>query len=167
MKKIISLTVAVLLIGGALGCWNCMSSAVTVRDKVEKTIPCGSSAVLDVTNVNGFLNISEGKAGEIHFRAEKVVKGCDKAKADELMAKVRVKIKNENGKVSLETDYPKMHGSFFTTGFRSIAVNYTIEVPPGATIDAETVNGAVTVNVPSSSVDCETTNGKITIKGMR
>lgn len=163
MKKVSIVVIGALLVFGALGCSNCMLAA-PVRETVEKTITCGANPSLSVENVNGYLKISEGKAGEISFKAEKVVKARDEAKAKALMEKVKVVVTNEGGKVALKTVYPKHHGSFFSFGGRSVAVNYTIDVPRGTIIDVETVNGAVTLNVPASSIKCETVNGAITVK---
>jgi len=162
MKKVSIVVVVALLVFGALGCSNCMLAA-PVRETVEKTISCGANPSLSVENVNGYLKISEGKVGEIGFKAEKIVKAGDEAKAKALMEKVKVVVTNEGGKVALKTVYPKRHGSFFSFGGRSIAVNYTINVPRGTIIEAETVNGAVTIGVSASTVKCETVNGAITV----
>lgn len=163
MKKTSIFVMAVLLVLGAMACSNCMLAA-QFRRITEKTIACGTAPSLSVENVNGYLRIKEGRAGEIHFRAEKKVKAGSLAKARAFMKKVKVVVTKKDGKISLKTVYPKHHGSFFSFDGKSVSVNYTIDVPRGTIIEADTVNGAVTLNVPASNIKCQTVNGAITVK---
>ncbi len=168
MKALRTIAVSGFLLVGVLGCSNYMP-AVSAISKAEKTILCPKETVLTIKNVNGSLKITEGRDGKIHLSAEKVAWAGNKADAEALLKKVHIKIKNEGNRIIVETEFPKLRKSFFPFSTKSItvAVNYIIKVPKGTGIDAQTVNGNMSVGIPSSNVKCETTNGAIDIWAAR
>ncbi len=162
MKRIATIILAVLFIGGTLGCADTLLAA-SASKRMEKTIPIAEGGSLTIENVNGFVKISEGKAGSVHIVAEKVVKALDEAKARDYLKKVAIRISAKGNAIEVKTHYPRRLKSFFNFGGVSVVVNYTVEVPAGTKLSATSVNGALSVDAPGSVVNGETTNGSITV----
>lgn len=161
MKKLVIVPILALLAFGLIGCTQAILGA-SANERVEKTLPLAKGGTFSLDNVNGPLNVTLGRDGEVHFVAEKIAKAFDEAKAKEYLDKMEVAVTSDANTVSVETRYPKSN-SLFTVGAGSGSVAYTVQVPPGTKLKLTTVNGAVDLNTPGCEVSCETTNGHVEV----
>jgi len=143
------------------------ASAVTLKENFDKTIPLKPGSELTLRNVNGALTFEAWDRDEVHIQAEKKVRaGTDEA-ARKMMSQVRIEVTPGSGGLRIETKVPKRNNGVFDWIFNNqvnVDVTYRIHLPRRAAVDAETVNGAVTLAGTRGKVKVETTNGALDVK---
>jgi DUF4097 and DUF4098 domain-containing protein YvlB len=105
--------------------------------------------------VNGRIDVEGVDGSTMDVKAEITVRaGTDEAARD-LLKQVEIREENTNGRVRLETRYPK------GLGRSNVNVKYTLRVPRTAGVIVETINGSIVVNQMAGRVRAETTNGGV------
>ncbi len=132
----------------------------SAQERIEKTVPMPAGGTFTLDNINGSINLTVGKPGEVHLVALKRVRALSQEEAKEGLVKLGVEVTDTGKGISVETRYPKIAGFLAGVGF-SGEVTFDVAVPEGTEAKLTTVNGAITADVPASAIHCETTNGKV------
>lgn len=141
-------------------------NASTYREKFEKTFRLDKGGELFLTNTNGSVIIESWDRNEVRVEAEKEVKAGSRRQAEEIMARIRIKIDHRNDYLRIETDLPKYRNGFWNSLFGdgvSISVTYRLYVPDGLKIDINTVNGKIDISEVAGRIKLKTTNGRIEV----
>jgi len=137
--------------------------------------------VLEIHGVNGAIEARGVSGSQAHVSAVKTSKRCD---PDE----VRIEVNETDRGIAICAIYPNQHGHANTTCGVSrredaddddsgddkgdddwdhrgcdVNVHFTVEVPDGVELEAQTVNGGVTVDQVDGRVDARTVNGSLTV----
>ncbi|MDO8835821.1 MAG: DUF4097 family beta strand repeat-containing protein [Vicinamibacterales bacterium] len=124
-------------------------------DQWARTYTMSESALIEVANTNGRIFVEGTDGTTVDVKAEITARaGTDEAARD-LLTQIEIREEQGNGRVRLETRYPK------GLGRSSVEVKYTLRVPRGAKVDVETVNGAIELVQLTGQVRAETTNGGV------
>jgi DUF4097 and DUF4098 domain-containing protein YvlB len=127
----------------------------TAADQWSRTFTLADNGQIEVVNVNGRIDVEGVDGATMDVRAEITVRaGTDEAARD-LLKQVEIREENTNGRVRLETRYPK------GLGRSNVNVKYTLRVPRAAGVIVETINGSIVVNQMAGRVRAETTNGGV------
>lgn len=145
------------------------AQAVTLKERFDKTVPVQAGARVALANVNGGVTFAVWDRNEVRIEAEKQVRAGSDSEARKVMSQVRIEITQEAGGVRIATRTPKRNDGFFDWIFGNqvnVGVTYKVHVPRQAGIDAETVNGGISLNGTRGKVRLETVNGAIDIRNV-
>ena len=142
--------------------------AANRTERITGTLSAGQS--LSVENVSGDIVATPGSA----FSAAVALTASapTQKQAEELLQATRIVQTHDEDGWSLETRWPGMHGR----GDRGrgsacsrcrVVANYALTVPPGVTVDLQTVNGDVRVRDLDGGLALESVNGAIEALGVR
>ncbi len=129
-------------------------------DKTSQTFKVGADGGLDLTGISGDVRVTGGGT-EIKVEATKRVRHRDPAEAKRLLNDLRVEMNNFNGRVEVRTVYPR-RSSGRDRGI-SASVDYTITVPPGATVSVHSISGDIAVSGVRGEVRAETISGDVNV----
>jgi len=141
--------------------------ASTAREKFVKSISFKPGGFLSLSNTNGNVQVSSWENSEVEIIAYKEVKAADNETAEKMLKKLVIDVRERNGEIIIETDYPKGSGggSFFSWLFggdgKSFSVQYEIKVPHQIDLNLSTTNGNVEVEDIVGKLRLESTNGQI------
>ena len=143
-------------------------SATRVQ-KFNGTIAAGQT--IHVENVSGDIVASPGK--EFSAVVTLTVSAASQAKADEILKKTEIVGNHDDDGWNLETVWPgrrsggrgNRHGN--PCDQCRISARYEIVVPPGVTVELQTVNGDVRVADVDGELNVGTVNGSIDVRGVR
>jgi putative adhesin len=144
------------------------AQAATLKERFDKTVPLKGGSQVTLRNVNGFVKLEAWDRDEVRIEADKQVKAGTDSAARKFMDQVRIDITPGGGGLRIETHAPKRGAEGFWDAMfgNSINyhVNYTLHVPRQAAVDAESVNGGVSLAGTHGKVRLETTNGAVDVK---
>lgn len=128
----------------------------TETERFEKTLQTDSDVRFEITNTNGSVRVRAWERSEVEIVATKGAEGED---ARRRLAEIEIDVRESAGRVVVETRLPRGR---FDQG--SAWVEYEIQVPRGAAVDARSTNGDVDVEGVSGPVEARTTNGGIDLR---
>lgn len=123
----------------------------------SKTYQLSSGGRVEITNVNGRIELTGSDTDKVEVNAEKVGRGNSPEAAREALKRIEIQETVSPDRVHLETKLQRVAG--FNTGGGE--VRYTVRVPVGASVKLETVNGGIEIENVSGRAEVETTNGGI------
>jgi DUF4097 and DUF4098 domain-containing protein YvlB len=123
----------------------------------SKTYPLAPGGRVEITNVNGRIELTGSDTDKIEVSAEKVGRGNSQEAAREALKRIEIREDVSTDRIHIETHYQKVAG--FSTGGGE--VRYTLRVPAGTNVKLETVNGGIEVDNVRGRAELETTNGGI------
>jgi DUF4097 and DUF4098 domain-containing protein YvlB len=141
-----------------------IAEAVTLKETFDRTVPLRPGAEVRLANVNGGVTFEAWDRDEVRIQAEKRVKAGSTAAAQKILSQVRIDVTQDAKGVRIETKIPRRNDGFFDWLFgnqASVGVTYRVHVPRRAGLDAESVNGGLTVTGTRGKAHMETTNGRI------
>ncbi len=142
--------------------------AATLKDHFDKTVPLKAGSQVTLRNVNGFVKLEAWDRDEVRIEADKEVKAGTDSAARKFMDQVKIDVTPGSGGLRIETRAPKRGaGGVWDAMFGNSInyhVNYTLHVPRQAAVDAESVNGGVSLAGTHGKVRLETTNGAVDLK---
>ncbi len=155
-------TTAIALFGAAT---ICLPAAVTAQDfEWNGRIDRGDR--IEIKNINGDINASYASGSEVRVSARKEAKDDDPAD-------VRIEVVEHSGGVTICAVYPDDGGKKneckpgdegrLSSQDNDVAVHFTIQVPAGVVLDANTVNGGVDAGGLQSDVYANTVNGGVKV----
>jgi DUF4097 and DUF4098 domain-containing protein YvlB len=127
----------------------------TASSQWSRTFTLANDGQVDVVNVNGRIDVEGVDGATMDVKAEITVRAGSDEAARDLLKQVEIREDNTNGRVRLETRYPK------GLGRSNVSVKYTLRVPRTAGVTVETTNGSIVVNQMAGWVRAETTNGSV------
>jgi DUF4097 and DUF4098 domain-containing protein YvlB len=142
--------------------------AATLKDRFDKTVPLKAGSQVTLRNVNGFVKLEAWDRNEVRIEADKEVKAGTDSAARKFMDQVKIDVTPGSGSLHIETRAPKRGaGGIWDAMFGNSInyhVNYTLHVPRQAAVDAESVNGGVSLAGTHGKVRLGTTNGTVDVK---
>ncbi|MBI2223222.1 MAG: DUF4097 family beta strand repeat protein [Acidobacteria bacterium] len=129
----------------------------TETEPWSRTYPLAAGGQLEVSNVNGRIQLTGGETDRVEIRAEKIGKGATPDAAREMLKRIEIRESVAADRVRIETKLNRSGGLNMGNG----EVRYTIRVPAGANVKLETVNGGIEVDNVRGRTELETTNGGI------
>lgn len=126
-----------------------------MTETIEKSIPLSPKGSIELGNVNGSIEISAWDKNELSLVAEK------RAKSDEDLQRIEVKIDETPDRITIETNYAKR-----LFGNNNGSVHYELKVPAGCSLDKiHTVDSGITVKGVQGALHLTTVNGSIHTQG--
>jgi hypothetical protein len=129
----------------------------TQKAEWRKTYELQPGARVEISNVNGKIDVEPASGNTLEVVAEKSAKGASPEAAKDALERIEIAEAASPSGVKIETRIPR--GSFLRGG--SAQVRYIVRVPAGADARFTTVNGGVELNGLKGRVYAETTNGGI------
>ena len=123
-----------------------------VRDEFSQTVALNAGGEFDISNVNGQIEIGAWSRNEVQILATK------QAKNEADLEDVRIIVTGSGDRVEVDTKLPKGWN-------RSGSVSYRIMLPATANLEANTVNGSVSVNGVAGPMDLHSVNGRVEAVG--
>jgi DUF4097 and DUF4098 domain-containing protein YvlB len=129
----------------------------------RKTYELSPGGRVEISNVNGRIDVELSAGNTVEVVAQKVAKGNTPAGAKEALERIEIREEVSSSsvqkeRVSIATKLPRGGGWFDMGGAQ---VKYSVRVPAGAEVKFTTVNGGVNVTGLSGRVTAETTNGGV------
>lgn len=124
----------------------------------RKTYPFTGGERLEISNVNGKIDVRPGDGDKVEIIALKKAKGPSSEAAKAALDRIHIVENVSSGAIKLETKVDRGGGPFNGGGTQ---VEYRVRVPAGAEVKVETVNGGIEVSGLKGRVDAETTNGGV------
>ena len=131
----------------------------TVTETFAKTYPLASDGSIRLENVNGSIEITGWDKNEVSLEAE------TRAKTDEDLKKVHLRIEDTPNTLSIKAEYEKKSGWF--GGTVDASVHFKLMVPAGARLEKiESVNSDIMVAGIRGPVRLATVNGRVQATGL-
>jgi len=127
-----------------------------------KTYTLAPGGRVDVSNVNGRVEVEPADGDQVEVRAEKIGKGATDEAAKQALGRIEIVEHATPGEVRIETKVAGSHG----LNFGGTEVRYFLKVPAGTQVRAGTTNGTIKLDRLKGDVTAETTNGSINGTGL-
>ena len=124
----------------------------------RKTYPLDASGRVEITNVNGKIDVQPADGNTVEVVAIKKAKGPSPEAAKKSLERIRIAEDVSANSVKIETKIDR-GGGMFNGG--SLQVEYRVRVPAGAEVKFETVNGGIELRGLKGRITAETTNGGV------
>ena len=152
---------------GAAGCTS-GASASQLRQATEKVFPFQPGGELTISSQNGRVTVEAWNRPEARIQITREVRSCKRSDAAQLMKELRADVTLGNGRISIESRYPKHRenlGIFEILGQRvsSLNIHYYVQVPAQTDIRLDTSNGEVQVRGITGEVIAKTVNGGVDV----
>jgi DUF4097 and DUF4098 domain-containing protein YvlB len=139
----------------------------TVSEQFSQVYELPTGGTVSLENTNGSIEIAVWDRSEVSVEAKKTIKTRHRDSADEALKALRIEVKEEAGRLEIETHYPRRSGGVWSWlwGQESSArVSYKLTVPRDCSLEIETVNGNVDGTGPRGTLRVRTTNGNVEIE---
>ena len=125
----------------------------------RRTYPFTRGERLEISNVNGKIDVRAGDGDKVEVVALKKAKGPSPEAAKAALERIHINEDVSAGAIKLETKVDRGGGGPFGGG--GTQVEYHVRVPAGAEVKVETVNGGIEVTGLKGRVKAETPNGGV------
>jgi len=122
-----------------------------------KTYSLAAGGRVEITNVNGRIELTGSDTNKVEINAEKTGRGNSPEAAREALKRIEIREEVSADRIHLETRVQRTNG--FNMG--GAEVRYTVRVPEGASVKLVTVNGGIEIENVRGRAELETTNGGI------
>ena len=157
--KIILLAVAlVFLVGGPV------FGDERFEEKFTRTEPLAADGRVSLSNIAGDIEIGVWKENQVKIDAVKISRAATLEKAKENAAKVTIEVRQEAGRLIIETKYPKK-GGFWGDDSINVSVDYKLLVPARAAVEVKSVSGDVDLKALGGRARVESVSGDIEVLG--
>ena len=125
----------------------------------QKTYQLDPKGRVEISNVNGRIDVEPAAGNTIEVVAEKSVRAASSEAAKDALSRIEIQETVAPDSVRIETKLQRRSGSFF--GGMNQEVHYMVKVPAGLELRVTTVNGGIEVNGMKGRVTAEATNGGV------
>lgn len=133
-------------------------------ENIETTVPFFDVKSVFLKNINGNLRILTWDKPEVQVKATKKVKFRDVNKGKEYAKNVKVNVDKAGDRLEIITIHPKGNTPKY---IKSVSVEYDISMPQKSNLDANTLNGNVSIGGISGSLKAGTLNGSVVVHDIR
>jgi hypothetical protein len=150
-----------------LSCLAHAAQAATLTEKFDKSYPLRSGGSFAVKNVNGAVTVEGWDQQQVQINAVKEVRADSDEDARQAMSHLTIEVGQTAGGLRVETRMPRNGEGFWDwlSGHHVQAkVEYHIKVPRHLDLQAESVNGAVSLSGTQGKATVETTNGSVNVR---
>jgi len=133
-------------------CFVAAQPAQQVRE-FHETYDLPQDGLVSINNTNGYIRVTSWNENRVKVDAVK------RARRNEDPGQVEIQVTPRPGRpqrLEIRTIYPRSDSS--------VSVDYDLKVPRGATLNAQSTNGEITVNDPVASVTARTNDGEVTVR---
>jgi DUF4097 and DUF4098 domain-containing protein YvlB len=125
-------------------------------ENFSRTIRIGATGSFDLSNIAGDVVITGGRGDEARVQAVKRVRDRDEAAARALLRDLMIQVTERPGSVQIRTEQPSRRRV-------AAAVDYTVALPEGATVNVKTVSGNLRVSNIRGELRTESVSGDVNI----
>lgn len=125
----------------------------------HKTYPLEANGRLEISNVNGKIEVEPSTGNTVDVTAMKKARGASPEAAKAALERATIVDDVSSGRIRIETKMANLSGIVFNGG--NATVEYRVKVPAGAEVKFTTVNGAIEITGLTGRVTAETTNGGV------
>lgn len=152
-----------LLVVAAAATTACDIAMADLRQKEtaewRKTYDLKPGGRLEISNVNGRIDVEPAAGDSVEIVAEKSVRAASVEAAKEALNRIEIREDASPDMVKIETKLQRPSGSFF--GGMNQEVHYKVKVPPALEVRVTTVNGGIDLTGLKGRVVAEATNGGV------
>ena len=155
-----------------LGCAGILRAG-TITKEFKQSYPFRPEGSVSVKNVNGIVSVESWNEDSVEIYAEIEVKAGSRREAEAFIERVEILVDHRNGRLSVETDYPKARGGdniwdwLFGQKKPRVKVDFWVKVPGKTDLRLKSVNGRIQVTDVEGRANLSTTNGGIQAENMR
>ena len=131
----------------------------------RKTYELQAGGRVEVSNVNGKIQVMPSQGSAVEIVAKKVGKGSSQDLAKQAMERIQIVDSSAGTVIKVETKVDRSSGGGLFSHSQA-HVEYTVRVPANAEIRVTTVNGGVEIDGVSGRVDAEATNGGVVARNI-
>lgn len=125
----------------------------------RKTYQLDPSGRLEITNVNGKIEVQPSDGNQVEVVALKKAKGPSPEAAKAALQRINISEQASPTQITIETKVERNGGGFFNGG--SLQVEYRVKVPAAAQVKFTNVNGGIDLTGLKGRIEAETTNGGV------
>jgi hypothetical protein len=129
----------------------------------RKSYPLAPSGRVEISNVNGKIDVQPGEGNTVEVVALKKAKGPSPSAAKAALDRITIEEDASPDRIKIDTKLARTSG-FFNGG--GLQVEYHVKVPAGAEVKFTTVNGGIDLSGLKGRINAETTNGGVHAKDM-
>lgn len=147
------------------------AGAVTLEDQIDRTLPFDQDGEIVLENVNGSITVETWDRDEVHLVIDKWVKASSNDEARDLMRRFEIEI--DAGRDRLHVDAPQLKKeekgwlSWLFGRSAQHRADFHLTVPRRAVVDADSVNGNVSIHGTRGDLKAETVNGRVSVDDVR
>lgn len=140
----------------------------TLSETVNKEFPFPKNGKLTIENVNGKITVEQWDKDVVKIEAVKTAKSSSDESAKKALQDTKVEFTVEDKDIDVTVKHPQS-GSFFSFSWlcgtsSSVEVSFRVWAPAGSRLSLSSVNGDVLVSVKGADVEAETVNGSVTVR---
>ena len=135
-------------------------------DTWSKSYPISAGGTVDLSSVNGRIQVVAGSKPTVEIKAVKTAKAATKEAAAKLLKQLELREDVTADKVKIRIEKPRTNGPSLHSWGASVEVAYSVEVPAHVKVILATVNGGIDVTDVRGAAKLETVNGTINATGL-
>jgi len=149
-----------LLVAFASGC-DIVTADYRSEETAEwrKTYQLDPGGRLEITNVNGKIDVQPSDGNQVEVVALKKAKGASPEAAKAALQRITINENASPSQITIGTKVERAGNSFLSGG--SLQVEYRVKVPSNAEVKFTNSNGGIDVTGLKGRIDAETTNGAV------
>ena len=128
----------------------------------RKTYQLAPTGRVEISNVNGKINVQPGEGNTVEVVALKKAKGASPEAAKAALERITIEEDASADRIKIDTKLSKNAGGWFNGG--ALQVEYRVKVPAGAEVKFTTVNGGIDLTGLKGRINAETTNGGVSAR---
>jgi len=125
----------------------------------RKTYELKPGGRLEISNVNGKIDVEPAAGESVEVVAEKSVRAASVEAAKDALNRIEIQESVSPDNVKIETKVQRSTGSLF--GGMNHEVHYKVKVPPALEVRVTTVNGGIELSGLKGRITAEATNGGV------
>ena len=130
----------------------------------HKTYQLEANGRLEITNVNGKIEVEPSAGNTVDVTAVKKARGASPDAAKAALDRVSIAEDVSSGRIKIDTKMAHTSGIVINGG--NVQVEYRVKVPAGAEVKFTTVNGGIEITGLTGRITAETTNGGVTTRNV-
>ena len=150
------------LLAALLSMTSCIAVAERHEDVISRSWPASSIHRLDLTEINGSVDVSAGPADTITLVAHVRARGVAPNPAKENKGYFESSVEGDTLAIGRREHREFRIPFIFST--RDVAVDYDIKVPPQLDLELRTVNGRIATRGTAGETEAVTVNGSIDLE---
>lgn len=138
--------------------------AVQVEEIEEASFPLSKEGLVSVESVAGEILVHSWDREEVRMVATKWARASSRARAEELLEALKIKVSSREDKLEISTEFPWWKS---LSPFSSVRVDYELWLPLSTEARAESTSGDIGIEERDNNVLAATTSGNISLKGIQ
>jgi hypothetical protein len=130
----------------------------------HKTYQLDANGRLEISNVNGKIEVEPSAGNTVMITAIKKVRGGSPEAAKAALERATITEDVTSSRIKIDTKVARTGG--FNLGGGNVQVEYHVKVPAGAEVRFTTINGGIEITGLTGRITAETTNGGVTTRNV-